>query len=262
MSTVYNPVAANSTESITVPDDGDNANVASIAALLRLADRLKRIADSTTSTTVSTIRDWTFTASAAGTTAVTASGGYVGFKGTGSSVGVWGLATASSNGYGGTFQGDGTGYGMEAYPGSGTSDAAMAYGRLIMSGVSADKNPTATTAISDRLCAKNLVKAWGLVVDGSLVDGFNIASVAIDGTDNYVLNVTMASAMASANYAIICTGSSGFGSNTFRSVAPRHHGHADAPTTTTFSLEHRSLADAGTVAISDSEFTFMVLGVQ
>lgn len=64
-------------------------------------------------------------------------------------------------------------------------------------------NPTKTTALLNRLTAKQQCKAWALITtDGAggttLVEGVNVASVAIVGA---VVRVTFAQAMADANYA-------------------------------------------------------------
>lgn len=73
-------------------------------------------------------------------------------------------------------------------------------------------NAVAATAHTNRLTPKNIVKAWARldVVGGgsttvTVADGFNVSGAASSGTS---LNVTLASAFASTNYAIFVTPSS------------------------------------------------------
>lgn len=68
----------------------------------------------------------------------------------------------------------------------------------------ADANPPAATALANTLVAKNVCKAWGSIkinVDNTLtlLDGFNVASLAASGND---IVVTFASPMADANYSV------------------------------------------------------------
>lgn len=69
-------------------------------------------------------------------------------------------------------------------------------------GVSAKIPAAATTAMSRQLCPKNLIAAWALLrTDGaggvSIIDGFNVASVAIASSQ---IELTFAQAMANATY--------------------------------------------------------------
>lgn len=69
-------------------------------------------------------------------------------------------------------------------------------------------NPASTVGYTNKLSKKSTVKAWGLLTnDGaggvSVVDGFNITSTAVNGTQYQ--RVTLAAAMASTNYAVLAT---------------------------------------------------------
>lgn len=65
---------------------------------------------------------------------------------------------------------------------------------------------TADPGANNRLVGTNLVKAWAVISinDGSftVLDGYNIASVSIDGISNFQANIVFARAMANANYAV------------------------------------------------------------
>ena len=76
-------------------------------------------------------------------------------------------------------------------------------------------NPDSTTAVRNSLRAKNTLKAWAYIsTDGgggaSVVEGFNITSAAISGSN---VVVTWARAFASSSYAAVFTRSSASGSS-------------------------------------------------
>ena len=134
-------------------------------------------------------------------------------------------------------------------------------------GDSAARNPAASVAMLNKLHAKNVVKAWGFIEDGVLQEGFNIASVAIDGVDNTYLLVTFAQAMANTDYVVISGPTRCFAGNN-----PRWHafnfGSAGAATPPTVSaFQFNQVGNSGTVpfpanAQTDSHIHFVVLGEQ
>jgi hypothetical protein len=71
-------------------------------------------------------------------------------------------------------------------------------------------NPVATTAFTNTLTPKNVVKAWARLVNtgsGSstitVADGFNVSAAFLSGGTS--VNVTLGAAMANTNYAILVT---------------------------------------------------------
>ena len=166
------------------------------------------------------------------------------------------------------FQGLTTGVALRLEKGSATDvvvDALGAVNFAPASGVA--KNPLSTTIVRNKLYAKNTQKAWGLVRNGVLIDGFNIASVAINGVDTSILDVTMATNMASANYMISCASTRGFGGNNPRWYSAHIGGVIGAfvaRTTTFFQLQQigNGAAPFGTLAWASSECYFTVDGPQ
>lgn len=66
-------------------------------------------------------------------------------------------------------------------------------------------NPAKTTAFTNTITPKNLIKAWGTVTSSgassvTLDDGFNVTSVSLNASD---LDVVIADNMSSANYAVM-----------------------------------------------------------
>lgn len=188
-----------------------------------------------------------------------------GVYGYGDNAGVRGLG--ASGGDGGHFLGDTTGIGASIFPGASSNIAISAGGCIDFDGASSlKKNPAATTGIDNELYAKGVIKAWGWIIDGSLNDGYNIASVATDGTYNYILDVTLATAMASANYLVLTCTTDGWASENPRlhSVIRPGYGGAvgTAQTAGAFSIKQLGAISGNTQAMSDSEFGFIVIGVQ
>lgn len=108
-------------------------------------------------------------------------------------------------------------------------------------------NPSSSTAFTNTITSKNIVKAWALVsTNGSgactISAGFNVTGCSISGNQ---ITVTMASAMSSASFGVVCTG-------------PLAAALGGPSTTTTF-VYSQSGINPGTTATSGSCF---VLGAQ
>ena len=182
-----------------------------------------------------------------------------GVVGYGDSYAVQGIGV--DNGAGGSFAGEGSGIGLFAVPGASVDTAISAQGSIDFDGASsAKKNPVATLAVNNELYGKSIVKAWGYVVDGVLVDGFNIASVAINGSFSTALDVTMAFAMASTDYSVFCNATRYFGGPLKEYAVNDQDGSAQERTTTKFTVWQ--YASGSLSAMATSEFSFMVLGAQ
>lgn len=85
-------------------------------------------------------------------------------------------------------------------------------------------NPSKTAPFLNTLTPANVPKAWGLVTtDGSggitLVEGFNVDSVIINTTDNFI-GVILAGDIATANYAVVASRVIGGTDATNGSVGP------------------------------------------
>jgi hypothetical protein len=95
--------------------------------------------------------------------------------------------------------------GTAATSGTRQDAATLANGDLDLSGVT---DPASTTAISDRLTPKNLVKVWASVSANNTAtptvhDAFNVESVSDAGD---VIRVSFAADMANTNYSVQLTG--------------------------------------------------------
>jgi len=78
----------------------------------------------------------------------------------------------------------------------------LSNGDIDLSGVT---DATSTTSISDRVTPSNVVKAWGKIATGTphtVLDGFNLASVANDASNNGI-TVTIAADLANNDYAVV-----------------------------------------------------------
>lgn len=177
---------------------------------------------------------------------------------------------AGSGGTGAVITGIGAGVGLDVNAGaSAPGDVAIDTNGAINfnNGDSAARNPAASVAMLNKLHAKNVVKAWGFIEDGVLQEGFNIASVAIDGVDNTYLLVTFAQAMANTDYVVISGPTRGFAGNNPRWQA-FNFGSAGAATPPTVSaFQFNQVGNSGTVpfpanAQTDSHIHFVVLGEQ
>lgn len=167
--------------------------------------------------------------------------GVVGDGGTSSGTGVSGQG-GTPNGIGGLFTGVGTGVAVQVH----TGHASFTGG-----------NPAATTGFTNTLTPKNLVKAWGLVTlsgaVATLQDGFNIASVTRGaGID---VDVTFATAMASATFAVVASGAYVAGSSTTPVAV---HAHAQTSSTVTF---HGVRISGGGSAIAPLDPSVDVYGI-
>ena len=187
-------------------------------------------------------------------------GGCVGAGGVGV-VGFGGSGTAG--GVGGYFEGRGSAWGLHVVPGPDASTAAYVEGGISFPATLA-LNPTVTAAHSNTLFGKNLIKAWGIVRDGVLIDGFNVASAVQNAGNSWILDVTLATAMFTTNYAVMCTSGYGFASNP-HICSPSNPtyttGDFEARTTTFFQIAQQDVAGSG-VTWATSECYFMVLGRQ
>jgi hypothetical protein len=119
--------------------------------------------------------------------------------GTGNAIGV--VCAGGGTGTGGTFAN-----GTAATGGTRRDAVSLLNGDLDMSGVA---DPASTTVIADRLTPMNIPKAWAFIdIAGSgtqtVSAGFNIASLACASSS---IQVTFASPFASANYAVVVSGS-------------------------------------------------------
>lgn len=148
---------------------------------------------------------WVATGGGTNGTGVLGTGGAtngVGVRGTGAGTGVGGHFSSGTAATGGTRQGA----------------VLLDNGDLRFTGTA---NVTSTTAVSNALTPSNLVKAWALLSTGSatptVLGGFNIASASCAAN---VVDVTMASAMASTSYATIGTFSSSGLSGAIVSAGP------------------------------------------
>lgn len=161
------------------------------------------------STGVAFPRGLTATQSQGDTTALTATGNGTAPGGTftGGATGGAGLSATggASGGAGGTFTGGaGDGHGLVA-AGNGTGNALqVGAGNVKFTG----SNPAATTGLTNTLTPANFEKASArITTNGSggvtIVDGFNVSSVALLGAT--ILELTLASAMADTNYRIQVT---------------------------------------------------------
>lgn len=223
-----------------------------------------------------------------GTPALSGSGGY--FEGSDSSPGVLGVAEIGnaangvegrsdaygvfgqgvSGGRGGGFVGEGGAAGLLAGVSGSSSVAIECAGAIDFElASSGDLNPPATDAQLNRLFGKNTIKAWGLVEDGVLVEGFNIASVAVDGTDPSYLLVTFAEDMANADYIMLTSPTTGFAGNNprWQSFVWAAPGGAPAAAPTVSAFQVRQIGNDGTVpfgALSQnvSNFHFAILAEQ
>ena len=176
-----------------------------------------------------------------------------------------------SNGYpGGYFQGSSAAAAIVAVPGTHNAIESRGYIALNTAVAEEARNPAANSPQRNRLHAKNLIKAWGIVRNGALIDGYNVASVAVNGSDASLLDVTLAQAMDSTDYGVICSVNHGFAGN-----SPRFYGAVnpgvtagafDARTTTFFQIQQSGNGSTPLDSyewVSDtSECYFMVLGKQ
>jgi hypothetical protein len=133
------------------------------------------------------------------------------------------IANGTGAGAGLAAIGGATGAGLIASPGSGATGAVRTTsvwannGDISMVGTA---NPDTTTAITNALTPKNIIKAWGTIdidpgnATATLVDGFNISGIALSN-NNWnaanvhgfdTLDVTFAAPFASANYAVTVGG--------------------------------------------------------
>ena len=152
----------------------------------------------------------------AGGTGITATGGSLAAGGVfnGGASGANGvIATATGNGAGGVFTGNRSGAGITATGGatgkgivcdSGSSTVvAIDIGTGNAQFTGAQPAATADPGMDQYLCPTNILKAWAMIqVSGgtaTLLDGYNIASVAVVSTTHVL--VTFARAFASVNYA-------------------------------------------------------------
>lgn len=187
-----------------------------------------------------------------------------GVRGTGggsNGIGVEGIG----DGIGGRFTGGGSSPGVDVVKGGSATNAMEIDGPINMGAATGtDLNPNAPTGISNKVYAKNTIKAWGYVRDGVLVDGFNITSVTIDGSDNFRLNVVIANNMASSEYMIFGSITGSFGSNTPRLVYPITEDATSGtlPTAGTFQLRQEGVQSGSNQTWNDSSAYFMVLGEQ
>lgn len=150
---------------------------------------------------------------------VTASGG-----GTDGGAGVAGIvATGGTTGNGGTFTGGAGSPGLVATggttSGNGGEFIGTGTGNAIKVGAGNAKftasNPATTTAFTDTVTPKNIIKAWARLItngDGSVTisDAFNITSCAVTGTNN--VTCTLASAMSDTHF-IVTSGMSAVSSS-------------------------------------------------
>lgn len=123
--------------------------------------------------------------------------------------------------------------------------------------------PASSTAFSNTVTRRNIVKAWGMVrptgggsTSATIVDGFNVTTAAVTGVQ---LNVALASAMADSSYAVIVsTESSGYNcSGVAMTPTTLRIGCRDiSGTTLPFPLYN---FEAG---FSSAAFNFVVLGAQ
>ena len=151
----------------------------------------------------------------AGGTGITATGGNLASGGVfaGGIGGANGLSsTATGNGSGAVLTGSGTGAGVTATGGTtgkgivcdggGAAYVAIDIGVGNAQFTGAQPVATADPGMDQYLCATNVCKAWAMIqVSGgaaTLLDGYNIASVAVVGTTHVL--VTFARPFASVNY--------------------------------------------------------------
>ena len=120
-------------------------------------------------------------------------------------------------------------------------------------------NPPIATAIANELRPKNIPKAWGVVeytgsgaIDSTcLKDGFNISGIS-DATN--VLQISLASAMASGNYAVVVTSDTPAAQGAILRATGREAGH--------FHLAWETPATAPINLATPWKFSFVVFGVQ
>lgn len=161
-----------------------------------------------------------------GTGGASSGTGMTGTGGASSGTGVLGTGGAP-NGTGVGGLGSGTGPGVFGTAGSSSAEGVVATGVSGGTGLRANSSvtntvvakldgyvellggtaPAASTGFRDTLTRKNLIKAWALVnTDGSggvtVVDGFNVSGCSISTA---ALTCTLATAMASTNYAVLVT---------------------------------------------------------
>lgn len=123
--------------------------------------------------------------------------------------------------------------------------------------------PASSTAFSNTVTRRNIVKAWGSVkasgggsTSATIVDGFNVTTAAVTGVQ---LNVALASAMADSSYAVIVsTESSGYNcSGVAMTPTTLRIGCRDiSGTTLPFPLYNFE------TGFSSAAFNFVVLGAQ
>ena len=130
------------------------------------------------------------------------------YAGAGEAVGVFGIG--SGTGAGGYFTA-----GTSSTGATRTSAATVSGGDIVFLSNTA---PTVTTALTNRLTASAIPKAWGVVDDGVttpvLTAGMNVASISCTTATT---TVTFASAMADANYVVML--STGFSETICHSTA-------------------------------------------
>jgi hypothetical protein len=172
------------------------------------------------------------------TTGGVAAGGSV----TGSATGANNAVSGGANSSGAAVKGVNTGSGPAVDAGA---------GHLKLSGA----EPASNTAFTSTVTPKNLIKAWATIaVTGgtpSVQDGFNITSVSRPTVTD--IEITMASAMANANYGVFVT---------HRKTGTANYGHTINvnPSTTVFRVSFRS--DGGAAFdFSTTDITFSVLVV-
>lgn len=125
---------------------------------------------------------------------------------------------------------------------------------------------TADPGANNRLHATNLIKAWGEIsVISSTVtvlDGYNVSAAIVSGGDTAEIVITMARAMANANYAITY-GHTAQDGNADRAGLPRTKDGSKS--TTQFGIKMRDViadADFDFSAAATHKISFFVLGRQ
>lgn len=171
--------------------------------------------------------------------------------GDGTGTGIRGVG-GDVSGYGGHFTGGAPNGDGAFVEGTGTGNAInIGPGHAKFSG----SNPLSTTAFQNTLTPSSLIKAWALVtsngVTNSISKGFNIASVATDGSSPAASVITLAQAMDSANYAVFITDISPGAGTTFA---------AELISSTTFRV--RAEAGGASIVVPQLRYSVMVLGLQ
>jgi hypothetical protein len=293
MPTTYTPDGATSTETIQVPNPGEEVTAASVGVFAqRLADRMKAIVQTVLptknfSTRALEVADNGNTGNAIHGISNEATG--IGVLGT-APFGLVGTSTGDTRFHkavtGLAENGEAVGVFAQSLNGHAIEAQGMSGGKALLSrghirfaqhtGASSQVNPHHSTGFVNTITARNTIKAWAHIYDNTIIDGFNIESIVSSGP---YMRVRMTDGFPTVNYGVFVTSSwllstdPNTGAARFAEVRPFHNFESTgfSRTNQEFSLyclyPFADLNDGGKIKqlgypIDKMNFTVIVLGLQ